>query len=401
MVLPTAQLERMLSSGPLGTSPGAVVVDARTGATLFERDSDGTRAPASVLKLVTGAAALTALDPTTRLRTSVVRGGEGALVLVGGGDSTLARRPDPRAYPRRASLRALAEQTATRLLADGVTSVSVSVDDSRYAAPAVSPDWPASYVSSGVVSPVSALAVDGGRVRPHDDDRAADPAISAGEAFAELLRARGVVVVGQVARMTAPTGATELAAVESPTVAELVELMLASSDNDLAESLLRQVALAGGRPATFSDGAAAAMELLTDLGIPAEGMSMLDGSGLARGSRISPRTLAALLTAALDTATDHRLDHLVTGLPVAGFSGTLSLRFGAGRAGRAGGLVRAKTGTLTGVSTLAGVTTRAGTPVVLVVMADRAPADTLGARAVLDRFAATVAGDTGVERAAD
>ena len=395
VVLPAARLDRLLSSGPLGPAPGALVVDARTGGTLFERDGGGPRTPASVLKLATGAAALTALDPQTRLRTTVLRGQGDALVLVGGGDTTLTRRPDPHAYPRRAGLVALADATVARLRGEGVTAVSLSVDDSAYDVPAVSPNWPSTYVTSGVVSPVSALSLDAGRVRPGRDERAVDPALAAGEAFAGLLRERGVQVAGDVVREPAPQGAREVAAVESAAVAELVELMLASSDNDLAESLLRQVAIARGRPATFADGAAATVEVLAGLGIPVDGMAMLDGSGLARGSTVAPRTLAALLVAASDTSTDPRLDHLVTGLPVAGFSGTLSLRYGAGRAGTTAGLVRAKTGTLTGVSTLAGVTTRAGVPLVFVVMADGVPGDTVAARAVLDRFAALVAGAGG------
>lgn len=393
--LPADRLDRVLLSGPLGAAPGALVVDARTGETLYERDAVAARTPASVLKLATAAAALTALDPQARLRTAVFRGAGDAVVLVGGGDTTLTTQPHPRAYPRRAGLTVLADTTVALLREQGLTAVSLTVDDGAYGVPAVSPDWPPTYVTSGVVAPVSALSLDGGRVRPGNDARAADPAVSAGEVFAGLLRDRGVQVSGEVVRRSAPPGAPELAAVESPTVAELVELMLASSDNDLAESLLRQVAIARERPATFTEGAAAVVEVLAGLGVPTDGLAMLDGSGLARASTMSPRTLAALLVLASDTSTDPRLDHLVTGLPVAGFSGTLSLRYGAGRAATAAGLVRAKTGTLSGVSTLAGITTREGVPLVFVVMADGVPGDTLAARAVLDRFAAAVAGITG------
>lgn len=384
-------LDRLLDSGPLGPAPSALVVDAASGATLYDRDAGVARTPASVLKLATGAAALTVLDPGARLRTIVVRDPAGGLVLVGGGDTTLTRRPDPRAYPRRAGLVALADATAARLRSEGVATVSLSVDDSLYAGPTVSPYWPASYVTSGVVSPVSALSLDAGRLRPGRDARAADPAVAAGEVFSGLLRDRGVDVSGRVGRTTAPAGATELAVVESPTVAELVELMLASSDNDLAESLLRQVAVARQRPATFDDGAAVVAEVLAETGVPTDGLEVLDGSGLARGSTMTARTLAGLLVLALDQSSAPALDHLVTGLPVAGFSGTLSLRFGTGRAGAVAGRVRAKTGTLTGVSTLAGVTTVAGTPVVFVVMSDRVPGDTLAAREALDRFAAALA----------
>jgi D-alanyl-D-alanine carboxypeptidase/D-alanyl-D-alanine-endopeptidase (penicillin-binding protein 4) len=269
--------------------------------------------------------------------------------------------------------------------------VAVRVDDSLFTGPAVSPDWRESYVPSGVVSPVSALAVDAGRVSPTSDAREPDPALAAGRDLARLLAKRGVTVTGEVTRAAAPAGAAELAAVESPTVAELVELMLASSDNDLAEAMLRLVAVGQDRPGTFTDGTAVVQDVLADLGVPTAGTELLDGSGLARGSMVSPATLGRLLVTAAD-GSHPRLDDLVTGLPVAGFSGTLSLRFGAGRAGTAAGLVRAKTGTLTGVSTLAGVTSVDGRPVVFVVMSDEVPGDTLAARAALDRFAATLAG---------
>ena len=87
---------------------------------------------------------------------------------------------------------------------------------------------------------------------------------------------------------------------------------------------------------------------------------------------------------------------LVDGLPVAGFSGTLALRFVAGLPRTAAGVVRGKTGTLTGVSSLAGTTTVAGRPVVFVVMTDRVPAGaTLQARDDLDRFAAVLSAGAG------
>lgn len=397
-VLPVARLERLLDSGPLGPRPGAVVVDLATGAVLLDREAAAPRTPASVLKLATGAAALITMHPDSRLKTRVVRGSAGELILVGAGDTTLTARPDPNTYPARAGLVALADATAAALRAEGDTAgdaggdtgFAVRVDDSAFSGPAVSPDWPASYVGSGVVAPVSALTLDGGRVNPRADARSPDPAITTGAVFARLLSRRGVTVTGDVTRAPAPEGAVEVAAVESPTVAELVELMLASSDNDLAESLLRLVALARDRPGTFADGTAVVAQVLAGLGVPTDGMVLLDGSGLARGSAIAPMTLARLLALAAGDS-DPALDHLLGGLPVAGFSGTLSVRFltGPGRAGA--GLVRAKTGTLTGVSTLAGVTGSGDGAVVLVVMADEVPGDTLAARATLDRIAALVA----------
>ncbi len=218
----------------------------------------------------------------------------GEVVLVGAGDSTLAtRRSAGAAYPGRATLSELADATAAALTADGVTSVTVRVDDSLFAGPAVSPDWPSTYVPLGVVSPVSALSVDAGRVRAGSDVREPDPAVAAGRELARLLSRRGVTVAKEVARAVAPEGAAELAAVESPTISQLVELMLATSDNDLAESLLRLTAVATDLPGTFTDGQAVVDSVLEELGLTSGTTTLLDGSGLARGSAVAPETLGS------------------------------------------------------------------------------------------------------------
>ena len=391
--VPVGELSRRLADPDLGGAAGAAVVDVVTGAVLFDHDATTPRTPASVAKLVTGAAVLLAYGPAHRFTTRVVSGPTPeTVVLVGAGDATLTTRaPRPGQVPQRASLAALADATAAALKGKGTQpgAVTVLVDDSLFSGPAVSPDWRRSYVPFGVVSPVDALAVDAGRVRPGAQQRSADPARAAGRTFAGLLRRRGLQVETQVRRSVAPAGAEQLAAVESPTAAELVELMLQTSDNDLAEALSRLAAVADGRPGSFAGGTAAAMAALTELGVPTTGIELLDGSGLARGSRLPPITLARLLQAAAD-GSHPDLSALLEGLPVAAFSGTLQERFG-GSSGAAG-VVRAKTGTLTGVSSLAGTVSVAGRPVVFAALADGVPVGaTLPARAALDRFAAALA----------
>ena len=350
----------LLDHPALGPRVGAVVVDAVTGSVILERAADRPRTPASLLKLLTGAAALTTTDLAAGLRTAVVES-PGGITLVGSGDTTLDRR----------DLRALAGETATALRAAGRTTVDLVVDDSLFAGPAVSPDWRPTYVPS-VVDPVTAVPAETVR------------------RLVRLLERREITVTG-LREGKAPAGAVELAAVESEPMAVLVERMLRTSDNDLAESMLRHVALAAGRSGTFADGTAATESALAALGLPTDGLVLLDGSGLARGSRVSPRLLANLLARAADPRADPSLDHLLSGLPVGGFTGTLATRYRE----RGGGHVRAKTGTLTGVSNLAGVASDATTAVVFVLMADRVPADTLAARAAVDRFAARLAGTAG------
>jgi D-alanyl-D-alanine carboxypeptidase/D-alanyl-D-alanine-endopeptidase (penicillin-binding protein 4) len=297
------------------------------------------------------------------------------VVLVGGGDPTLGGRFAAPGYPGTASLRALA---------GGLTGVTrVLVDDSLYAGPVLGPGWKPSYVSDGDVAPVSALAVDEGRTAK-TGPRTSDPALSAGRQLAELLHVRA-----PVARTKAPSGATVLSSVDSAPVPELVESMLTRSDNDLAEALGRQVALASGQPASFAGAAAATAAVLQRLGVP--GFALRDSSGLSPLDRVQPRAVALLLAKA---AGDPTYAPLLSGLPVAGFDGTLGKRYRRPPSSAAAGAVRAKTGTLNGVSALAGlVTTRSSGVLAFDITADRVPiGTTLAAEAALDRVAAALAG---------
>jgi D-alanyl-D-alanine carboxypeptidase/D-alanyl-D-alanine-endopeptidase (penicillin-binding protein 4) len=381
----------LLRDRALGPGVGAAVLDVSDGTVLYSAGAQVPRTPASVVKLLTGAAALAALGPQHRLETRAVAGAtSGEVVLVGGGDPTLTAG-SRRGYPAYAALPTLARATAAALKERGTTSVRIGVDDALFAAPAVSTAWSRTYVSSGVVAPVSALAVDAGRRTPGADARVPDPALDAGARFAALLARSGVRVTGAVTRRPAPAEPVRLATVSSPPLSSLVEEMLVRSDNDLAEALLRHVAVARGEPATFEGGAAATLAVLAELGVPAAGAVLLDGSGLARGSRVTPATLATVLRAA--AAPDRpALGAVLTGLPVAGLTGTLAQRYVDGRSSPAAGRVRAKTGTLTGVSALAGTVRAGGRVLAFVVLADRVPAGgTAAARDRLDRVATALA----------
>ena len=102
---------------------------------------------------------------------------------------------------------------------------------------------------------------------------------------------------------------------------------------------------------------------------------MYDGSGLSRRNRVATSTLLGLLQHAAGPEGE-ALRSLVTGMPVAGFTGSLTYRFAEGPP-VARGLVRAKTGTLTGVHALAGFAVgRDGEPMVFVLGADKVAAPT-------------------------
>ncbi|HEU4811691.1 MAG TPA: D-alanyl-D-alanine carboxypeptidase/D-alanyl-D-alanine-endopeptidase [Nocardioides sp.] len=383
-------MARTLADPDLGPDVFAAVTSLAEGAPVFSRGS-GVAVPASTMKLLTTTAALSALGPDHTFTTDVVSGGRGRVVLVGGGDPFLASRPaSATTYPHRADVVTLARATATALREQGVRRVRVGYDDSLFTGPDVNPRWPDDYVPDGVVSPITALWVDEGRP-PGGLGRVTDPSRAAADAFSAALRRAGVEVVGAPTPRRAEPGATGLASVESAPLAGIVEQTLALSDNEAAEVLGHHVGLAATGRGSYADGAQGVVGILRELGVPVAGARVYDGSGLSRDDRLDPRTLVAVLQVA--ASDEHpELRPVVTGLPVAGFSGSLELRFAEG--GRDGlGRVRAKTGTLTGVSALAGIATdRDGNPMVFALLADRvALEDTLAARDALDELAAALA----------
>lgn len=379
----------------LGDGVAVAVSELATGDVVYRTGEDRV-VPASTMKMMTTASALETLGDDHRFRTSVVASGSPRrIVLVGGGDPLLSRRPVPadEAYPPRADIQTLARATAKAVRDVGRTEVRLGYDDTLFDGPAASPDWRPTYLTENVVSPISALWVDEGR-DPGTYIRSADPAEAAANAFADALERRGIEVSGDVRPEVASEEATELAAVQGAPLAQVVQHVLEASDNEAAEVLFRHVALASGQPASFDGGAAGVASAMEGLGIDTAGDRILDGSGLARGNRLRPETLLALIQAASGDE-QPEIRPVLTGLPVAGFTGSLTYRFDTGQ--REGlGAVRAKTGTLTGVHGLAGtVTTADGVVLGFVATADKVKVqDTLEARARIDQVAASLAACT-------
>jgi D-alanyl-D-alanine carboxypeptidase len=408
---PTASGLRQALAGPLsdpalGPQVSALVADPVTGQVLLSERGGRLMTPASTTKLATGLAALAVLGDDARFTTKVVGGAApGSIVLVGGGDPTLAVNPYPaRDYPQPATLASLAASTARTLKAQGRHAVVLGYDTSLYTGPQMAPGWPDAYVTSGDVTPIVSLEVDQGRLtaagQPEDSDdpynllaRANDPAGMAASAFAALLTADGIHVTGVPTAEAAPARPATLASVTSPPLSAIVAQMLEESNNVIAENLARQVALATGEPASFSGAARAVIDELGRLGVTT-GIHLVDGSGLSPQDAIAPVTLAKVLELAADRSPYRAL---LAGLPVAGFSGTLSAGQSvfSGISGAALGSVRAKTGNLATVASLAGLAyDRSGGVLVFALMADQVPSAGMlqTAANAIDAAAAALAG---------
>jgi D-alanyl-D-alanine carboxypeptidase/D-alanyl-D-alanine-endopeptidase (penicillin-binding protein 4) len=189
-----AALDPLVSSKALGSAVSVSVMDAASGQTLYDRNADVPATPASTTKLLTAATVLASRGPGYRLSTTAVAGGTpGEVVLVGGGDPTLSVGATG-LYPGAARLDRLAAQVKTAL--GGTKPTRVLVDTSLFSGPQTGLGWSPGDVSpDGQVAKVQSLMTNGGRVKPvhtehGGDPRFADPAISAGQAFAKLLGVR-------------------------------------------------------------------------------------------------------------------------------------------------------------------------------------------------------------------
>ncbi|MFE0650270.1 D-alanyl-D-alanine carboxypeptidase/D-alanyl-D-alanine-endopeptidase [Streptomyces sp. NPDC059534] len=372
-----AVLVPLLADPGLGPLRTASVVDTATGEQLYGEGARTPMTPASTVKIATVAAALSALGPDHRIATTVTAAPDGrTLTLTGGGDPTLDA----------ARLKALAADTARALRKRGHTSVRLAYDTGLYRGPALHPIGP-----NENIAPVVALMTEEGRLdgsRSGPAPRTADPAGDTARAFAGHLAGAGIKVTGDPAPGPTPKTAP-LARTYSAPLADLAERTLTHSDNDLAEALARQTALAHRRPASFQGAERAVRDELARLGLPLAGARFADGSGLDRRDRVSAALLTGLLTRAADPARP-ALRPLLTGLPVGGFTGTLAGRYDTAPAGA--GLVRAKTGTLTGVNTLAGtVVTPDGRLLAFAFLAGRTLSP-YEAQPALDRLSAALTG---------
>ncbi len=386
-----AALAPALGLRTLGSTQRLVVFDALSGDQLYGQDESTPATPASTNKLLTAGAVLAGYGADQQISTKVVQAATpNELVLVGAGDPLLKVSGTTDGERRVASLSTLARRTASAVKSANPPisgPVTLSYDDTLFTGPTMSPTWPKTYSTAGVVAPVTALMADGGRIGGVVNQ---NPSQATAARFASLLTSRGVQVSGSPAAATAPPDANQVAEVSSAPMSQLVTHTLTESDNEAAEVLGHLAGVRLGGSGSFEGGAQAVNKMLTDLGIDTAGVTIHDGSGLSREDAVPARTLGQLLSAAARNASP-RLWPLAYGMPIAGFTGTLATRYGTPATKPGRGVVRAKTGTLTGVSALAGLVTDADGSLLAFALMSPDVASANSAAAVWDGASATLA----------
>jgi D-alanyl-D-alanine carboxypeptidase/D-alanyl-D-alanine-endopeptidase (penicillin-binding protein 4) len=287
--------------------------------------------PASNQKLLTASAALHTLGrdhtfTTTVAATGLANGVAGDLYLIGGGDPLL-HTPDWNGsiigYPlpdEATDLNALAQS----VVAAGVTQVTGRVlgDGSRYDDELYHDEWN-DDVRVLEAGPLSALLVNDSRMLDADGEwqTADSPTAGAAAELTRLLRALGVTVAGEPGSATAPADATTVASIQSAPLPVVVAEMLATSDNNTAELLVKELGVHSGGAGTTEAGTAVMGRSLQEQGIDTSQFVIADGSGLSNDNRVTCRGMTDVLRL-------HSVgDDLASGLPVAAESGTLSDNF--------------------------------------------------------------------------
>lgn len=395
-----AILDPLATSGAGGDITG-LVVDNITGQPLWSKDPARPRVSASTTKLLTMMAAHLAIPGDARLPTTLAAAGD-TLVVIPGGNVTMTKAAESTFFPHADTL----DQLVALATKDGQQWTKVEVAPGPYEGPDMAVGWNEADIPGGYLTRAQAWMLDAGRVDPTDIESAREgqPMYAAA---VELARRLGLSE-GDVTMAAQPVAVDrELGASYSGTLNQRSRAIAEESDNVGADALCREVAMRGtgialtpavraghagyADPAlrvSMAESTAAVLAELSAAGIDTTGTTLEDCSGMSTANQISAQTLVNVLHYAAGPGATPAARALLDSLPIARGSGTLIDRFGPATNAAAGaGWVRAKTGTLTDVSTLAGVVTTAdGRSLSFALMSSGT--NPIEARPVLDEMAA-------------
>ncbi|OIP68012.1 MAG: D-alanyl-D-alanine carboxypeptidase/D-alanyl-D-alanine-endopeptidase [Oscillatoriales cyanobacterium CG2_30_40_61] len=379
---------------------GILIETLNKNITLYNRDSQHYFIPASTVKLLTTAAALQKLGANFRIRTSVYGDTQGNIYIVGRGDPSLTE----------IQLKNLAQQLKKK----GINQINQLIAvDSYFTGSPIHPTWQWEDVQAGYGAPINSLILNqnsldlklapqtvgqplkvtwvrpeqstgwrienqtrtvkenepefvnigrdlsqpiirvSGQLRVNGEPEPVyaaviEPTNNFIQQFQKILINSGIKVLETSIASNFSHPQEELAFVESPPLSELIKTTNLESNNVFAESLLRTLGTQNYQADSVESGLKEIKLILSKLGINSNGYQLFDGSGLSRNNLVTPLVLVQTLRmmAASSNAELYR-----NSLPIGGVSGTLKGRF---KDNSAPGIIQAKTGTLTGVTSLSG-----------------------------------------------
>lgn len=414
-----------------------LVTDLESGKTVFEKSASSPLKPASVLKVITAATVLETLGPEHRFRTQLFldRESKGVvrnLWVKGAGDPSftmesmwmLARRVKLMGIERIETLwfddtafvgsngpqGQRAYETGSSALSFNFNSIGVEVCPSSAGRPAVVAvdPWEVGATVHGQIRTIASgsgeFSVEskgsggkieqvsfsvGGTIGANRECETiyrsvADPARYFGVTFRELLELLGVQVGEGPKQGATPGGASLLYSARSKPLRQIVEDLNHYSNNFIGEQLLFALGYADGSVFDRARGIARMSDYVERLGFDRDDFKIMDGSGLSHANRVTARMIMTVLKRMYSNA--ELGPEFVESLSVSGRNGTLKKR----RFGNGDILVRGKTGTLDGVSSLAGyLQSRRGRKFAFVII-QNGPASKDGAIGLENRLVSTI-----------
>lgn len=345
-----AAFDQLLHSTVL-SNPAMILMDGTTGAIVYERNANSQRKPASVMKILSGAAALEYLDPESRFHTSLSIGSDTKTLVINGSlDPWLSLNSVVAKKMNRTSLPRIAYNSMSAL----------------------------KKANNGSLKNIEVLYTG-----MYSQDVANLKTFWAKRGFKPTMKSVGADTATSAEQI-------HILDSDSPTVREILDFTLLNSDNLLAERLARLASKAAGNSLDDKGVAITFAQLLSHFQIDSSKLIVADASGLSKENRVTAKLLGELL---FNLRKEEKFALLYQSLPIAGVSGTLKNRF-LKTAPNAVGLVHAKTGTLNGTVTLAGYVESMDREYVFVTLADEIPKGNRAsdkARAAIDRILGRIA----------
>lgn len=340
-----------LSSIAALANPSVIVLDEKTGEVVYESNSKSPRKPASVIKLLSAAAAYIYLNPSDSYTTTLSEGVDGKSVVINGSLDPWV------SYENKVAVK-MGRTSLERIEFNALSAIK--------------------RMNSGSTKNTTIY---------YDDLYAADV-----NHIKKFLRQRHLSIsVKRVGEQVAiENSGALLIESRSPTLGKIIDWTLTWSDNLLAERIARLASVAAGNTLDDKGVEETFKTILTSYGITTSNLVVKDASGLSRENRVTADQIAKLLMVIYH---DPKFLPLIEGLPVGGVTGTLQHRF-IETAPEAVGLVRAKTGTLNGTTNLAGYVQSGENEYIFVILADRHSKSysvTKKVRATVDRILGKIA----------
>ena len=340
-----------LTSVPALAEPSVIVLDEVTGDVVYESNAQSPRKPASVIKLVSAAAAYTYLSPTDSFTTSMWSGTDGKSVVIQGSLDPWV------SYDHKVAVK----MGRTSLERIEFNAINAMKDENKGSLKKTTIYYSNLYAQD--VADISKF------LKSHHYP-------------VTLTRVTDTEAVAK--------SQSQILSSTSPTLEKILDWTLTWSDNLLAERIARLASAAAGNALDDAGVAITFSQMLNDMGISTSNLVIKDASGLSKENRVTARQISQLLMVIYH---DPKFQPLINGLPVGGVSGTLQHRF-IETAPTAVGLVRAKTGTLNGTTNLAGYVESGEHQYIFVIIADRHSKSysvTKKVRATVDRILGKIA----------